>query len=191
MGNEGGFRPKRSELVSYTSSNNPSTSQSQERSCSLTGAPLFSSKTEQFCVDFLGNVFIKRFILESLLEKNLPCSLSHIKNLRHLIDIHFPPSGDDSCFKCPLLDIPFSGINKFICFSSCGHVVSRRAWQELSLSKCPLCDTEVERVIPLFPDEHELKELKRRGNKVLKRKSSNISKELVQIPVKQSRSFDL
>jgi hypothetical protein len=51
--------------------------------CHLSGLPL-----EPPCVaDELGNLYNKDIIIHALLEKALPKHLSHISNLKHLINL--------------------------------------------------------------------------------------------------------
>lgn len=112
--------------------------------CNLSGELL-----QPPCVaDELGNLYNKDAVVQALVSKSLPPSLSYISSLKHLIDLrltrnenaakasavatqgNFQP-GNDAQFVCPTTGQELNGRFRFCVLRNTGHVVSERALKQI------------------------------------------------------------
>ena len=94
--------------------------------------------------DELGHLFNKDAVVQALVSKTIPAALSHICNLRHLIDLKLEKNPNyskmssaaangyeqlegEAPFQCPVTGLLMNGTHRFIVLRSTGHVVSERA----------------------------------------------------------------
>ncbi|KAA6425493.1 MAG: UPF0549 C20orf43 protein [Trebouxia sp. A1-2] len=112
--------------------------------CNLSGEPLHPP-----CVaDELGNLYNKDAMVQALVSKSLPGSLSYISSLKHLIDLrltknenaveashvttqgNFQPS-NNAQFVCPITGQELNGRFRFSVLRNTGDVVSERAIKQV------------------------------------------------------------
>ncbi|KVH90704.1 protein RTF2 homolog [Cynara cardunculus var. scolymus] len=110
--------------------------------CALSNEPL----KHPIVVDYLGNLFNKQALVESLLMKKLPKAFSHIKGLKDMIAVELAsipgsdsPNGGEVKFQCPITGLEFNGKYRFHALKSCGHVLSAKALKEVKSSSCLVC----------------------------------------------------
>ncbi|DBB01814.1 hypothetical protein WJX77_008966 [Trebouxia sp. C0004] len=115
--------------------------------CNLSGEPLHPP-----CVaDELGNLYNKDAIVQALVSKSLPGSLSYISSLKHLIDLrltknenaveashvttqgNFQPS-NNAQFVCPITGQELNGRFRFSVLRNTGDVVSERAIKQVPVA---------------------------------------------------------
>ncbi|KAL0044635.1 hypothetical protein WJX82_003672 [Trebouxia sp. C0006] len=115
--------------------------------CNLSGEPLHPP-----CVaDELGNLYNKDAMVQALVSKSLPGSLSYISSLKHLIDLrltknenaveashvttqgNFQPS-NNAQFVCPITGQELNGRFRFLVLRNSGDVVSERAIKQVPVA---------------------------------------------------------
>ncbi|KAL0039417.1 hypothetical protein WJX79_007290 [Trebouxia sp. C0005] len=115
--------------------------------CNLSGEPLHPP-----CVaDELGNLYNKDAMVQALVSKSLPGSLSYISSLKHLIDLrltknenaveashvttqgNFQPS-NNAQFVCPITGQELNGRFRFSVLRNTGDVVSERAIKQVPVA---------------------------------------------------------
>ena len=135
MGNDGGSFAHRSEMVKMKKRekkvSNMESAKMRSTLCTLSKEPL----EKPICICKLGNIYNKSQVVNKLVEKNMPKDgFSHIKKLKDVKEVQ----GELSC---PVTQTEFNGINKFLFFWNCGHLVSEKATKVIKLgSKCLICD---------------------------------------------------
>ncbi|KAL3158830.1 hypothetical protein ABBQ32_011556 [Trebouxia sp. C0010 RCD-2024] len=112
--------------------------------CNLSGEVLHPP-----CVaDELGNLYNKDAMVQALVTKSLPASLSYISSLKHLVDLrltrnenadkavnittqgNFQPS-NEAQFVCPITGQELNGRFRFSVLKCTGHVISERALKQI------------------------------------------------------------
>ncbi len=94
----------------------------------------------------LGFFYNKENVLQSLIQKNLPKEFAHISSLKDIVDVNIKENEKQNAtfqFMCPLSQIEYNGLNKFVLLWSCGCVLSEKAFietKEMSKNKCVLCN---------------------------------------------------
>lgn len=115
--------------------------------CNLSGEPLHPP-----CIaDELGNLYNKDAMVQALVSKSLPGSLSYISSLKHLIDLrliknenavevshvttqgNFQPS-NNAQFVCPITGQELNGRFRFSVLRNTGDVVSERAIKQVPVA---------------------------------------------------------
>ena len=110
--------------------------------CTLSGEVLQAPVV----ADELGSLYNKDAVVQALLTKSLPASLSHISSLKHLINLILEPNsaagrsvadarsfqpGNDAPFVCPVSGAPLNGRFRFVVLRKTGHVVSEKALKQV------------------------------------------------------------
>ncbi|GAQ83726.1 Rtf2 domain containing protein [Klebsormidium nitens] len=123
-------------------------------------------------MDMLGNLYNKEAVVHHLVLKKIPASLSHIKSLKDIFEIHLTenPAADQKSesatnrFQCPITGQEFNGLNRFYALKSCGHVLSARAFKEVKSTTCLVCHkgfVEEDKVV-INGTEEEVADLKKK-----------------------------
>lgn len=104
--------------------------------CHLSGMPL----APPCAADELGNLYNKESVVQALLTKSIPRSMSHISSIKHLIDVKLTAADGAAAdaavrFACPVTGLPMSGKSKFVIVrpggTGAGHIFSEKALKEL------------------------------------------------------------
>ncbi|GLC40062.1 hypothetical protein PLESTF_000933400 [Pleodorina starrii] len=151
--------------------------------CHLSGEPL----APPCVVDDLGNLYNKDALIQRLLDKTLPPSLSHVTGLKSVMDlklhrakpasgpgasgssktaasqISFQPS-NDSDFCCPVSGVALNGRYRFVVLRPSGHVVSEKALKEVPAVVEEMVGKKVSEMetIPVNPTGEQLEQLRAR-----------------------------
>ena len=92
----------------------------------------------------LGYIFNYEALLQVLIEKRLHKKHSYIRRLSDIRQIYpqLVPSGNsENVIMCPITEMEYNGLNKFVALWSCGHVFSLKAFKEVTTEKkCLTCD---------------------------------------------------
>jgi hypothetical protein len=108
--------------------------------CHLSGELL----QQPVVADELGSLYNKDAVVQALLTRSLPASLSHISSLKHLINLKLTPNssatgqskaasqgnfqpGNEAHFACPVTGLEFNGRFPFVVLRKSGLVVSEKA----------------------------------------------------------------
>lgn len=190
MGCDGGTIPRRDELVKVKKKAETKDKDSelcfQWRCCSITQQPL--QKPIVTCG--LGKLYNKLSLVEALLNKSLPESASHIKNLKDFKELNLTPNPtfkDDDVrgggttvasapYICPVIGLEMSGKFRFVALWGCGCVFSERALKQVNVKNCHKCQqpfTEDD-VVVLNGNKDDLEVMTER---MLKRKEKNKNKK--------------
>jgi len=114
--------------------------------CHLSGQPL----QPPCVVDELGNLFNKDALLQALLNKTLPPSLSYISGLKSVVELKLAPNpykctaapkaagrgshqpaNNETEFCCPVTGVQFNGRFRFLVHRRSGHVLAEKAVKEV------------------------------------------------------------
>ncbi len=126
--------------------------------CRLSGEPL----REPIVGDAVGYIYNREAVLHTLLNKNIPGRLSHIKGMKDVFSLSFEKNPAAAAtdlvrYQCPVTGLEFNGRFRFVYLKPCGHVLSERALKELPSSNCIQCQapyTEAD-IIIINPTEDE------------------------------------
>eukprot|EP00727_Mastigamoeba_balamuthi_P013511 m51a1_g8783 hypothetical protein (628) ;mRNA; r:199242-205977 len=200
MGCDGGFIPKRIELVKTKEAPPRQDTTEMERArwtlCALSKEPL----RDPVVADDLGNLFNKDALLVALVDRSLPAAFGHIRGLADLIAVapKAPVSQAASAaaaaaapaktskarrgpfprFVCPLTGLEAGSGHRFVLMRGCGCVLSEKALAEVPSDKCLSCGAPVTEVVTLNgnPDDvarlRAQMEARRATEKPKKRKSA-------------------
>ncbi|KAL4466909.1 hypothetical protein ABPG74_010506 [Tetrahymena malaccensis] len=144
MGNDGGSFQTRTDLVKEKPKevkiDNTILAKFRARLCTLSKLRL--KKPIVMCR--LGNFYNFEEILKHLMEKSMPSTFSHIKKAKDVKEVKLEPNPDQKSeypYICPLSQIEFNGLNKFVGLWDCGCVFSEKLIQNLKgdNKKCPVC----------------------------------------------------
>jgi len=129
----------------------------------------------------LGLLYNKESVINNLIEKTIPKAFKHIHSLKDVITINFKPNPkynpngekdhhsvtitdwtEEAPFICPITNVEVGGSQRFSVLKSCGCAFSDRALRECPSEVCLVCNTPFtsQDVLPLNPDDEELKELR-------------------------------
>jgi len=192
MGADGGSIPRREELVQLKKKEEKADQNELERIkwflCAISKEPL----TMPVVTCELGFLYNKEVVIKRLIDKSMPEAFSHIRSLKDIFPVNFQPNPEynpngekksasvadiaqDSPFMCPLSGLLVGSNHKFSMLRTCGCAFSERALRECHSDVCLTCNTPftAQDVLPLNPDEEELKVLKQK----LKEKRANEKKE--------------
>ncbi|KAG2493539.1 hypothetical protein HYH03_008353 [Edaphochlamys debaryana] len=145
--------------------------------CHLSNEPL----SPPCVVDELGSLYNKDALIQRLLDKTLPPTLSHITGLRSVTEVKlhraatssapkaaasqtsFQPS-NDSDFACPISGAALNGRYKFVVLRPSGLVVSEKAVKEVPAAVEELAGRKVAECdpLPINPTGEELDRLRAR-----------------------------
>ena len=115
--------------------------------CSLTKERL----SEPICCDDLGNLYNKSSLIESMLNKTMPKSLSYIKKIKkdvincnitlrdNLNNIQIDNEENGGIFMCPISGLIGNGKYPFVCLRKCGCIISKRALNNIKGNECLNC----------------------------------------------------
>lgn len=140
MGNDGGSIPGRQDLVKEMARIKREETEelvklSKSQYCSMTkehfNPPLAGDK--------LGQIYNKKAVILTLLQKTTPKGFNHIRSLKDIKELKTRLSKSNSLI-CPITMIEFTGINKFYFIWNCGCVISSKAIKELNMTSiCIVC----------------------------------------------------
>ncbi|KAL0231138.1 hypothetical protein GEMRC1_010543 [Eukaryota sp. GEM-RC1] len=186
MGNDGGAVSKRSEIVKQHPQSVSKRTVGLE--CALSKTAL--SHTDPIMCCSLGYLFNKTVAIEALVDKSIRIHFPHIRSIKHLYNVTFyrnphylsVDTSDEFPFSCPVLDMPFNGVNKFKLLIPCTHVVSHKSLVELGSSQCGYCQHDVDRTITLLPSDDErlllIEQLKGSREQRSRRKGSDLKSKI-------------
>lgn len=93
----------------------------------------------------LGYLYCKEPLLKALIDKSLSKKFKYINSIKDVADVNLAENtkADSSFpFVCPLSQIEFNGLNRFVLIWSCGCAYSEKLFNEtknLEKNKCLLC----------------------------------------------------
>ncbi len=93
----------------------------------------------------LGLLYNKESILRALIENSLPKQFRHITTLKDIVEVNIEENKKENAafpLICPISQIEFNGLNRFILLWSCGCAYSEKAFNETNnkeKSKCLVC----------------------------------------------------
>ena len=149
----------------------------------------------------LGNLYNKEAVLDTLLKKNMPPELAHIRTTKDLTEakFHFSPSGVRSC---PLTGLDFNGIIPFVLVWKTGYVLSEKAVKEMGISDLqgeygPFTSDDLVRLIPLecdlekaqktMKDRREFEALRKKKKRRRLRMGTSCNKWTLPYPIRRER----
>jgi hypothetical protein len=170
-GGSTGAEDRRAWLEMYQNKKHDKVNPEEERlarwtACHISGMPLNPP-----CVaDDLGSLYNKDAVIQTLLSKTMPRTLSHITNLKHLIDVKLTPIDSPAPnaavkFACPVTGLPMNGRARFVLVRRNGtdpaYILSERAIKELPEVAREIVGGEwgANDVMPLYPQAEELDRL--------------------------------
>ena len=152
MGIDGGFIPKRTDILPSESRNEreavnrertSSYSSSYWTICALSGMPLKSP----IFVSITGAIFNKEEVLSAILNNLIPKKLSYLKHLKYLKEIDLQGADSLIHYVCPLSNrSPSEGTTDvFIMLWKCGHLFLKSTFESICKDHiCPICGEKAE-----------------------------------------------
>ncbi|EGR32489.1 hypothetical protein IMG5_081230 [Ichthyophthirius multifiliis] len=190
MGNDGGSFQTRTDLVKEkpreVKIDNIVQARFRAKLCTLSKQRL--KKPIVMCR--IGNLYNFETVLKFLMEKKIPQQLSHIRKIKDVKEVNLQENIDKNSeykFFCPLTQIDFNGMNKFVGLWSCGCVFSEKLLEMETLKNqnklCPICPVcskpyKVDELIKLISSEEDKQEKKL---KILKKQQQRDTKHKQQI----------
>ena len=98
-------------------------------------------------------MYNKEELINAMLDKRLPKIYSHITSLKDVKDLIITniTQNEEKKIICPISKNEFSGLNSFYFFWNCGCLISKRAFDELKMSKeCVYCGKDFDKEIVHF-----------------------------------------
>lgn len=146
MGNDGGSIPERQDIVKNKKRERKIKMQlidkARAKYCSLSKDHL----KVPIVICRLGNIYNKSAIVTALVEKKIPKCFSHIRSLKDVKDanvcLRSSVTGEPIEIVCPITQLEYNGIQRFVFVWSCGCVISEKALNELKnplSKKCVSC----------------------------------------------------
>lgn len=99
----------------------------------------------------LGYFYCKEAILKALIDKSLPKKFKYITSIKDVSDVNLAVNTKSNAafpFVCPLSQIEFNGMNRFVLIWSCGCAYSEKLFNEtknVEKNKCMLCSKPFKR----------------------------------------------
>jgi hypothetical protein len=148
MGNDGGSIPGRQDLVKQKKRERKMKTELIDKAratyCALSKEVL----KKPLVICRLGNIYNKRAIVSALVEKKIPKCFAHIHSLKDVREANVclrsavsghEVQGQAVEIMCPITQMIYNGILKFVFNWSCGCVLSEKAVHELQSAKARKC----------------------------------------------------
>lgn len=205
MGNDGGSIAKRIDLVREKKKeirrDTVAINQNKSKYCAISNSVLQSPLVG--CR--LGYLYNKEALLSCLINKTMPKTFNHIRNLKDVKDLAVCENSNKSSpypLVCPLSAVEYNGLTRFVFLWSCGCLLSERALPKVKSVEddlsCPLCSTKFaeSEVVALYltPDEIDEKKQALMVGRVKKpevKKDANIGVVRVNLEKRSQRSGKL
>ena len=152
MGIDGGFIPKRNDILPNESRNeresvnrerNSSYSASYWTICALSGVPLRAP----IYISITGAIFNKEDVLSAKLRNLIPKKLSYLNHMKYLKEADLQGADSLIHYVCPLSNrSPSSGTNDvFVMLWKCGHIFLKSSFEAICKDHvCPICGQKAE-----------------------------------------------